>query len=217
MRIKKKKAIHFFLAIMLLAVLVYFFSGIILTSIGELLVVDDKAVASEAVVVLSTGMEYYPRLMEAAALYREGFAGKVVVNGNRKTEVLRKLERQGFQGCCPWYEGTLRILELLGVPRKYVIHISAEDAYDTVSEAKAVGKALFKEGVSNIIITTSKFHTRRARHIWKNIYEGQFRIAMKAAREGPYSPESWWKDGRQIKWVLAEYGAWIYYFWKTIQ
>jgi len=130
--------------------------------------------------------------------------------------VLRSLEEKGFQPCCPWYEDRIRILELLGVPRKAIMPISAENAYDTISEAKAVGKTLIEQGVRQIVITTSKSHTRRARHVWMKTYPNQLRIQIVAASTDPYSPESWWRDGRQVRWVLAEYGAWVYYFWKTI-
>jgi Fe-S oxidoreductase len=51
---------------------------------------------------------------------------------------LRGLEKVGFQSCCPWYEDATRILSLLGVPRDKVIYISAEDAYETVTEAETV-------------------------------------------------------------------------------
>ena len=166
--------------------------------------------------MLNAGLEFYPRLIQAAALYRKGMAGKVVVNGNRKSDVLRKLEKVGFKRCCSWHEDTVRILELLGVSRKDVITISVEDAYDTISEAKAIGEVLVQKGFKNITITTSKFHTRRARHIWKRIYPKALKICTVAAREDPYSPESWWKEGRQIRWVLAENGAWLYLLWKSV-
>ena len=61
----------------------------------------------------------------------------------------------------------MRILELLGVQKEYIATISAEDAYDTVSEAATIGKELGKIGISKIIVTTSKFHIRRAEHIGK--------------------------------------------------
>lgn len=197
-----------------LALLLYLSAGPIFTAIGGFLILDDKPERSEAVVVLSTGIEYYPRLIEAAALFREGYAERVVINGNRKSEALRDLERKGLVECCPWYENSLRILSLLGVPRGRVIAISAEDAYDTVTEAEAVGTELLKRGMSRIIITTSKFHTRRARYIWERSFSHQFSIRAVPARDDPFSTDSWWKDGRQIRWVLAEYGAWIHYFWK---
>jgi uncharacterized SAM-binding protein YcdF (DUF218 family) len=210
-----RKIIRLGIIIFIVVLLVYVLSGTIMTAVGEFLVLTEEPVRSDAAVVLSTGVEYYPRLMEAAKLFRDGLAARVAINGNRKSETLRWLERQGFQACCPWYENAVRILEVLGVPRKDVIAINAEDAYDTVSEAKIVGKALADEGVTSVIVTTSKYHTRRAGYIWRHLYAGQFTIRVAAASKDPFSPRAWWKEGRQIRWLLAEYGAWIYFFWKT--
>ena len=214
---KTRRLIYGAAAVLLISAAFYFFSGAVLAAASRFLVLEDQPAPSEAVVVLSTGIEYYPRLIEAARLFREGYAEKVVINGNRKTEALRELEKKGFKPCCPWYEDSLRILSLLGVPRDRVVTISAEDAYDTVSEAKAVGKELVKEGITRIIITTSKYHTRRARYIWERSFPNRFSIRAVAARDDPYSPGGWWKEGRQIRSVLAEYGAWLYYYWKKSQ
>jgi uncharacterized SAM-binding protein YcdF (DUF218 family) len=155
-------------------------------------------------------------LVQAAEIYRQGLANKVVFNGNRKTDMLRQLEADGFRRCCPWYADALRIIVMGGVPQKDIIWISAEDAYDTVSEAEAVGRELIRRHLKKIILTTSKSHTRRARFIWRNMYENQLMVGMVAAKSDPYDPNNWWKDGRQVRWVLAEYGAWIYYWWKHI-
>ncbi|MEK6601392.1 MAG: YdcF family protein [Candidatus Binatota bacterium] len=211
---KARSLVYALLAVLLLSAALYAFLGRLLAAAGGFLVLEDKPGPSEAVVVLSTGVEYYPRLIEAARLFREGYAQKVVINGNRKSETLRELEKKGFVSCCAWYEDSLRILALLGVPRDRVVAVSAEDAYDTVSEAEAVGKQLIKAGITRIIITTSKYHTRRSRYIWQHSFPDRFSIQTVAARDDPYSPHGWWKEGRQIRWVLAEYGAWIYYFWK---
>ncbi len=145
--------------------IVVFFPKRILTLVGEILIQTEKPVHSDAVVVLYTGIEHCPHLIEAATIFQEGLADKVVINGNRKSKVLTNLEGMGFRRCCPWHEDALRTLQLLGVPRDRVMVISAENAYDTVSEAKAAGKALIEAGVSSIILTTSKYHTRRAHHI----------------------------------------------------
>ena len=195
----------------------YLSSGRILTWCGESLVFNEKPVPSDAVVVLNTGVEYYPRLIEAARLFREGLAPRVVLNGNRKTDILRNLEERGFKGCCPWYENSLRILSIFDVPRDRVVCLSAEDAYDTVSEAVAVGTELIRLGLNRVILTTSKFHTRRAHFIWTRMYKDQLSICSVSAKTDPYNPQGWWKKGRQIRWVLAEYGAWIYYWWKNLK
>ena len=193
------------------------FSTKILMLAGQWVVVSDTPLRSDAIVVLHTGVELYPRLIQAADLYSQGYADKVVINGNRKTDVLRELERQGFRGCCPWYEDSVRVLNLMGVPTEKVIRISAEDAYDTVSEAEIVGKTVIEAGINRIILTTSKYHTRRARFIWQEMYEGQLEVQAVAAQSDPYNPEGWWHEGKQIRWVLAEYGTWFYYYWKSFK
>lgn len=191
-------------------------SGSLFRIMGDMIVIDDPASPSDAVVVLYTGIEYYPRLIQAAELYRQGLAGNVVINGDRKTETLRELESKGFKPCCPWYADSVNILTMLGVPEDKIIRISNEDAYDTVSEAEAVGRELIRRKWSTVIITTSKYHTRRAKFIWQKMYNRQFTIFMVSAKTDPYDPDHWWKDGRQIRWVLTEYGAWIFYWWKEI-
>lgn len=196
--------------------MLFLFSGNILRGLGRFVVYDETPVPSDAVIVLNTGVEYYPRLVEAADLYQKGLVKRVVINGNRKTDSLRELERKGFTRCCPWYENSLRILSLFGVPRSKVTCISAEDAYDTVSEAKVVGREVLGQGLRSVLITTSKYHTKRARFIWREMYDGKLSIRTVAAKTDPYDPNGWWRDGRQIRWVMAEYGAWFYYWWKNM-
>ena len=200
--------------LVLIVVGLYLLSGPLLRAIGGFLILDELPRSSEGVVVLHTGVDYYPRLMEAARLYKAGLVERVVIDGNRKSEALRQLERKGFKPCCPWYEDRMRMLELMGVPREDVIAVSAEDAYDTVSEARAVGQELLRLGWTRIIVTTSKFHTRRAHFVWQEMYEGEMVVDSAPARCDPFDPKNWWRSGRQIRWVLSEYGAWIYDLWK---
>lgn len=212
----KNKKLPYIAAAPLLFLALYLLSAPILGWLGHLIVVDEKPSKSDAVVVLNSGVEYYPRLIEAADLYNRGLASKVVINGNRKNEALVMLEEKGLTHCCHWCEEMLRILALYDVPRQDVLCLSAENAYDTVSEAHAVGSALTELGYRNIIVTTSKYHTRRARHIWRNTAEGRLHVRMIPAATDPYDPDGWWREGRQIRWVLAEYGAWVFYWWKQL-
>ena len=209
----KRRSLLILFALIVIMILSF---GPILRKIGSLIIVDDAPTDSDAIVVLNTGIEYYPRLIQAADIYRQGIVRKVVVNGNRKTDTLRELEAKGFQRCCPWYENTARILTLLEVRQEDIIIISAEDAYDTMTEAQAVGSELLRRKFKKVIVTTSKSHTRRARFIWRKMFEGELEVSMVSAKSDPYNPDNWWKDGRQIRWVLAEYGAWIYYGWKSL-
>jgi len=198
-----------------LVVAVGFAFGPVMGKIGSWVVVDDPLESADAVVVLNTGLEYYPRLIQAAEIYTAGVVDYVVINGNRKTDVIRRLEAEGFRPCCSWYANSLQVLRMYGVPEEKVIPISAEDAYDTISEARAVGWEIRTRNWQRIVVTTSKFHTRRARHIWKMVLEGEVDVKVAAAQSDPYDPQRWWKKGRQVRWVLAEYGAWLFFWWNT--
>ena len=154
-----------FFAVLVIAFLVVIHAKI-LTGIGSFLVVEDIPEKAEAAVVLNGGVDIYPRIIEAADLYRNVKVDRVVINGNRKTDTLRDLESNGYEPPCKWYDEVIGVLAHQKVPKDHIVAISAEDAYDTVSEAKIVGTILINNGMKSVIISTSKFHSRRARYIW---------------------------------------------------
>lgn len=211
--VQKYPKLILFALLMLLLLVSY---KLILTGVGSFLVHEDLPRHADAAVVLNTGVEYPYRLLEAAQLYKEGHVDQVVINGNRKSKLQKQLETEGFQFAAPWYEDSVRILELKGVPRDKIQMIEVPDAYDTISEAEAVGVELIQRSIYRITVTTSKSHTSRASYIWKNAFPKKLEINTAGARQDPFSAEGWWKDARQIRWVLAEYGARVFYYWKKI-
>ncbi|HSO67186.1 MAG TPA: YdcF family protein, partial [Desulfatirhabdiaceae bacterium] len=210
------KRIIFISFLLMLALIVYWGSNSVLPAIGKALIVHPSPVPSQAAVVLNTDQEYYSRLLEAAQLYRAGLVKTIILNGNRKTEILKQIEADGFTPACVWYEDYLRILSLYGVDEDDVICISAEDVYDTVTEAETMGPQILSRGIDRILLITSKFHTRRAGFIWNRMFRDQLQIQIIGARTDPFDPDHWWQSGRQVRWVLAEYGAWLYYGWKQL-
>ena len=195
-------------------VLLYFTRASWLGYLGHSLVVDDPSATADVAIVLTTGVDYLPRLLQAAQLYRDKRVKKVMINGNRKTDAIRQLEKQGFIPACKWSENSLRILEMHGVPRQQVWAVSAENVFDTVSEAQTIKAFLINNGVSSLIITTSKFHSRRARYVWRKVMGTEEGIYTSAATDDPFDPDSWWQHGRQVKQVMGEYGGMAYYIWK---
>jgi len=201
-----------FLAVLILALLAVLHQKI-LTGIGSFLVQEDIPQTSDAAVVLYTGVDIYPRLIEAADLYKKSTIEKVVINGNRKTEILLDLESSGYEPPCKWYADDLSVLVHLNVPKDHIMAISAEEAFDTISEARIVGDTLINNGMKSVILTTSKFHSRRAHYIWSKMFKDRLDVYVAPARNDPFKPESWWREGRQVRWVLSEYGAWLYYYY----
>lgn len=199
---------------MILLICAVLFHQWLLSTIGHFLVYQQEFEQADVSVVLNTGSEIYPRLIEASDLYKSGQVKQIAINGNRKTDSLRRLEAMGYQPARPWYEERLRILQVLGVPREKVIIINGEDVYDTVSEARLVGQVLTELGIKSVAVTTSKSHTKRAAYIWSQQFDKQLTVFSNSAKTDPFNPDAWWKEGRQIRWVLAEYGGWFFLFWK---
>ena len=94
-----------------------------------------------------------------------------------------------------------------------MIAVSAEDVFDTISEARTIAPVLDDLGYRRLAIVTSKYHTRRAGHIWRYRLSRSSRVHSIAARRDPFDPEAWWRSGQQIRWLLAEYGGWLFYYW----
>ena len=202
--------------ILLLLLLIGIFHQSLLTLMGQWTVRNDPLLKSDVAVVLNTGSEIYPRLMAAAELYHHKYVDKVLLNGNRKNASLRKLETMGYKPIVPWYANRVEILRFLGVPVEHILLVNGEDAYDTISEADIVGQYLLQQQVKTVIVTTSKSHTKRAGYIWDKQFKDSMRIIIHPAAEDPFQADSWWQKGRQIRWVMAEYGAWFFIFWKDI-
>lgn len=179
---------------------------------GRFLILESDFEKCDATVVLNSGVNIYPRLVQAASLYKQGKAEKVAINGNRKNETYRELERMGYRRPSPWFEEHLSILTFLGVPEKDVIVIDGQDAFDTMTEARVVGNDLIKRGFSSIAVTTCKFHSRRACSIYRFFYGNKLSVFSAPAEKDRFDPDAWWKDPRQIRWVMQEYGGWFFLF-----
>ncbi|MBL0378739.1 MAG: hypothetical protein JKP90_03545 [Desulfofustis sp. PB-SRB1] len=74
----------FLIIAVVLSSLGYVLHAQILTAIGSWLVHDTTPKRGDAAVVLTTGAEYYERLLHAAYLYRSMVVDSIVINGNRK-------------------------------------------------------------------------------------------------------------------------------------
>jgi len=209
--VKGKTRLLTILVVLLGSVIV--FHKPVLTGMGKFLVVETETLQpADAAVVLATGVDYTARLIEAARIYEKGLVKKIVIDGDRKSDALKRLENQGYVEPCHWSTNCISVLKYFKVRERDIIVIDAPDAYDTVSEATITGELLRKYGLTDLIVTTSKFHTRRAGYIWKSAFGGVFNIQVAAAQDDPFRPDGWWHDGRQVRQLLAEYGAWIYYW-----
>ena len=173
---------------------------------GRWLVVQDTLAKARVIAVLSGGMPV--RALEAAKLYREGYAPEIWLT--HSTEPGRTLQEMdiSFAGEDDY---NTRVLIHEGVPPE-AIHVLETPIVNTVDEIRVIGSALAREKDRTVIIVTSKAHTRRVRFLWRRLAAGQGRPIVRAASGDLFDPGHWWRTTSDaldvVREVLGILNAW---------
>jgi uncharacterized SAM-binding protein YcdF (DUF218 family) len=185
-----------FLALMLLA-----FFGV-----GRWLVVEDPLGKARAIAVLSGRMPL--RALEAAKLYRQGYASEVWLT--RTSEPGESLKTMGIS-----FEGeevySTRVLIHEGVPAN-AIHVLEPPIVNTADEVRVISKALEREKDGSVVLVTTKPHTRRVRLLWRKLAPEECHAIVRAAADDPFDPRHWWRTTGDaldvVREVLGIMNAW---------
>jgi uncharacterized SAM-binding protein YcdF (DUF218 family) len=170
----------------------WLFSTSFLTLAGGFLVRDDGPRKADAIVVLG-GDEFGMRVLKGAELAQAGYAPCVLVSGppsllgNEADMSIEYAKRKGFP---------VALFRPVILPR--------EGADSTRTEARYLGNYLEKNGVHSILLVTSNFHTRRALSLWRKT-NPWLNIAVVAAPDQYFTPETWWKSRAGKKTFLYEW------------
>jgi uncharacterized SAM-binding protein YcdF (DUF218 family) len=177
----------------LLGILVFLF-----LNVGRWLVREDPLQKARAIVILSGGMPV--RALEAAKIYREGYAPEVWLT--RPAEPRASMEALGipFDGEDDFNQ---RVLIHEGVPPG-AIRILDPPIYNTADEIRAVSSAMNSAGAQVVIVVTTKAHTRRVRALWNKLEKDRGRILVRAASGDSFDPAHWWHTTGDALDVLRE-------------
>src|SRR5579872_2323193 len=181
-----------------LAGLVLLCAIVVLLGVGRWLVVEDPLEKAQAIVVLSGAMPL--RAMEAARLYREGYAPKVWLTHSTEPGAMLEAMRIPYQGE-DFYDS--QILMRQGVPADAVRRLEPP-IINTADELADVSAALEQEKGRTVIIVTSKVHTRRVRILWHRLGAGVGRAVIRAALDDPFEPGRWWRTSHDALDVVRE-------------
>jgi uncharacterized SAM-binding protein YcdF (DUF218 family) len=182
------------------------FAGIVVLGVGRWLVVEDPLEKADAIVVLSGRIPI--RAMEAARLYRGGYASQIWLT--RPEEPAASLEALGIP-----YSGedffNAQVLAHEGVPSS-AIRVLGPSINNTADEVRAVAGELRRENRATVIIVTTKAHTRRVHRLWQQLAGGQGRAIVRAAAVDPFDPAHWWRTTGDaldvVREVLGVLNAW---------
>jgi len=179
-------------------VLVLCLSALCFLRLGHWLVREDSLRPSAAVVVLSGAMP--ERALEAAEIYRAGFAAEVWIT--QPTEPKQTMATLGipFDG---EEEYSRRVLLKRGVPER-AIRIVQPTIVNTADEMGAIAATLQSAHGASVIVVTSKAHTRRVHGLWNRLEAGRGQIIVRAARTDSFDPDHWWRTSHDALDVVRE-------------
>jgi uncharacterized SAM-binding protein YcdF (DUF218 family) len=185
------------------AIVLVVFAG---RGLGRWLVVQDPLESADAIVVLSGGMP--ERALEAARIYRQGFAPQVWLTHSTEPGATLREHGVNYTG-----EDTYDKLLLMheAVPES-AIHVLDPPIVNTADEINVAGRALRKvAGKRKIIIVTSQVHTRRARTLWRRLASGEGSAMVRGVTDA-FDSAHWWRSTTDafsvVREVLGLLNAW---------
>jgi uncharacterized SAM-binding protein YcdF (DUF218 family) len=175
--------------------------------IAYFLIVEHTLRPASAIIALAGQTPF--REMEAARLYRAGFAPQVVIVREAPSIESEALNQLGVNKPQSW-EFSRAVLVQQGVPLSSIV-IAKDEGIGTLEELQAA-YAVISTKDARVILVTSKYHTRRTYLIWNYVTGGQSQAIVRAASGDPFEPEGWWHTRRYALAVVREYLGLINYY-----
>jgi len=183
------------LLLLLLAAVVgtlYLFRGPLLRAFADCWIVDDELEKADALVVLGGDSVQGDRARHAVGLFHQGWAPKVVLSGGPLRADLSEADLME--------KDALR----QGVPAASLI-VFRHPVTNTLHEALALRPLLAQHNFRKVIVVTSNFHTRRARRIFRAVYEKDgLEVRVSAAPDVRFHPDRWWQERDDRAWLFLE-------------
>jgi len=194
--------------VLLAAMLLVVFAHVpILRALGSFLIIEDPLRPAAAIVALGGDPPF--REMEAAKLYRAGWAPKVIVIPGALREEQQTLSKLGIRVAEGW-EISREVLLKRGVPSSAII-VPKGRAEGTLEELKLAFNTIGPV-TQPVILVSSKYHTRRVRLTWSYVTRGESASIIRAAEGDPFDPSRWWRERRFVLSVVREYLGLINYY-----
>lgn len=173
----------------------------LLRLVGRALIVEEPLERADAIVVVAGSTPI--REAGAAALFRDGWAPRVVVSRQLVPERVQQLMDLGIRPLDFQGESVLA-LERYGVPRSAIVTLG-EPAAITEAELRAVAALARERGWRRVVLVTSAHHTRRVKLVWSRAAGGAVAALLVPVPDTCSGPEEWWRRRRCAELVLHEY------------
>ena len=122
---------------------------------------------ADAIVVLSGSATYRERVHEAARLFHEGRASRIVITNDNHQGAWSSTEQRNLF----FYERSLEELKKSGVPAQS-IEVLMQPVTGTYDEAEVIHDYAQQYGLHSLLIVTSAYHSRRALWVLSKVFPG---------------------------------------------
>jgi uncharacterized SAM-binding protein YcdF (DUF218 family) len=175
----------------------------ILEAAANAWVVHDAINSADAIVVLGGGLETRP--FAAAALYKNGFAAKILVSDVKPSPA----EKLGV--VASHVDQNRAVLLKLGIPAEAITGFGA-GVTNTYEEAGALAQWTATNGAKRVIVPTELFSSRRVRWILaKELRRTGTQVELQALPTLEYGVDSWWKHEAGVIAFQNEVVKYVYY------
>ena len=174
--------------------------------IGSVLIRSDRLARADMIVVL--GSYRAERTVEAGALFKEGWSGRILLLRSPGELSRPALRRLGIH-LPVWIDVQKDVLEQMGVPSSAIVE-SPVELGTTREEAEYIGQEARRGGMSRVIVVTSPYHTRRAGSYIRRAAGPSVVVLMRANRYERADPDHWWQRPVDRNEVVFEYLKRIY-------
>lgn len=201
----KKHRLKIVSAIILL-LLLFIFRNQILRSFSNYLVVENPYEYIETAFVLSGGA--FDRGNETAILLNENKIGKAICTGENQPPDFKALHIEMLES-----ELTRKniIAQISDSTKVTLLKIGTS----TFEESEAILAFCKAEKLTECVIISSKFHTRRIKNSFKKKFEKEgIKIYITGAASSSYEEDNWWKSENGLIALNNEYIKLLYYLVK---
>ena len=173
---------------------------------GRFFLVQDELQRSDLILVLAGAR--VERWLEGVALYKEGWAPRLVMSPGLVDPIETQLHARGVR--LPREGEFARDGAIaLGIPAEAVTVLD-NGVDNTAAEAAAV-RATFP-AARRVTVVTSPYHTRRARYAFRREFKGSsVEVIMRSTRYSPSNPARWWRRRGDVRYIMTEMPKYVAY------